>query len=151
MAFEKSMRKCWRILRVSASQLGGTNMTRILLLLIIVPSVYYFFFWFVFSIVPVGELLWIRNLLSLLAACGIGWLSWKALGSESKNTLTHMICGAILLGSIGFAAGFFGPMIFTPAANQGPLLGLFITGPLGFVIGGIAGLVYSNWSKKKNI
>jgi hypothetical protein len=39
--------------------------------------------------------------------------------------------------------GFFGPMIFSPQANQGPLLGLFITGPLGFVAGGVAGLIYS--------
>ena len=31
---------------------------------------------------------------------------------------------------------------FTPDANQGPLLGIFITGPLGFILGGIGGLVY---------
>ena len=34
-------------------------------------------------------------------------------------------------------------MIFTPEANQGPLLGLFITGPLGFVAGAIGGLIHS--------
>ena len=32
-------------------------------------------------------------------------------------------------------------MIFTPDANQGPLLGLLITGPLGCVVGAIVGLV----------
>jgi hypothetical protein len=26
-------------------------------------------------------------------------------------------------------------MVFKPEANQGPLLGIFITGPLGFVVG----------------
>jgi hypothetical protein len=40
------------------------------------------------------------------------------------------------------ADGFFGPLIFTPDANQGPLLGIFITGPLGFVLGGIGGGIY---------
>jgi hypothetical protein len=30
-------------------------------------------------------------------------------------------------------------MIFTPEANQGPLLGIFITGPIGVVVGGIIG------------
>ncbi len=44
-----------------------------------------------------------------------------------------------LLGAIGFAGGFFGPLVFTPEANQGPLLGIFITGPLGFIAGAIGG------------
>ena len=47
--------------------------------------------------------------------------------------------GAASLGGIGFACGFFGPIIFAQQANQGPLLGLFITGPLGAIIGFIAG------------
>jgi len=42
---------------------------------------------------------------------------------------------AFVLGGIGFVAGFFGPILLTPEANQGPLLGIFITGPLGFVLG----------------
>ncbi|MER8747982.1 hypothetical protein NKH57_01640 [Mesorhizobium sp. M1050] len=50
--------------------------------------------------------------------------------------------GAIL-GVIGFIGGFVGPIVFTPEANQGPLLGIFITGPLGFVLGLIVGLVLS--------
>jgi len=45
------------------------------------------------------------------------------------------------LGIAGFVAGFVGPMIFAPDANQGPLLGLFITGPGGFVAGGLIGAV----------
>ena len=36
---------------------------------------------------------------------------------------------------VGFAAGFFGPLVFNPEANQGPLLGIFITGPAGFFLG----------------
>ena len=50
---------------------------------------------------------------------------------------------AVLLGGLGFVAGFFGPMIFAPEANQGPMLGLFITGPSGVVIGAIAGALYA--------
>jgi hypothetical protein len=42
---------------------------------------------------------------------------------------------AVILGAIAFAVGFFGPRIWAPDANQGPLLGIFITGPLGFVFG----------------
>lgn len=39
------------------------------------------------------------------------------------------------LGGIGFAAGFFGPMIFVPESNQGPMVGIFITGPGGGLLG----------------
>ena len=48
---------------------------------------------------------------------------------------------ALVLGGLGFAAGFFGPLVFKPEANQGPLLGIFITGPAGFLIGLIYGVV----------
>ena len=37
---------------------------------------------------------------------------------------------ALILGIAGFLGGFVGPLVFTPGANQGPLLGIFITGPL---------------------
>lgn len=51
--------------------------------------------------------------------------------------------GALLLGGIGFVGGFFGPMLFAPGANQGPMLGIFITGPLGVLLGAIIGAGYA--------
>lgn len=42
---------------------------------------------------------------------------------------------ALTVGGACFAAGFFGPMLLAPEANQGPLLGLFITGPAGLLLG----------------
>lgn len=48
---------------------------------------------------------------------------------------------ALLLGAIGFVAGYVGPMVVTPEANQGPLLGIFITGPGGALVGAVVGLV----------
>lgn len=47
--------------------------------------------------------------------------------------------GACLLGAIGFAAGFFGPIVVNPEANQGPLMGIFITGPGGAALGAAVG------------
>ena len=41
----------------------------------------------------------------------------------------------LILGVFGFLAGFVGPMILAPDANQGPLLGIFITGPGGAFAG----------------
>jgi len=52
-----------------------------------------------------------------------------------------MLSAAFIIGGFGFVAGFIGPIVFSPGSNQGPLLGIFITGPLGFLVGLIAGLV----------
>ncbi len=47
----------------------------------------------------------------------------------------------LALGAVGFACGFFGPIALNPDANQGPLLGIFITGPGGAVAGLAAGVI----------
>jgi hypothetical protein len=43
-----------------------------------------------------------------------------------KRTLTFALVAAASLGFIGFVAGFVGPIIFRPEANQGRLLGIFL-------------------------
>ena len=57
--------------------------------------------------------------------------------------IASMFRWGVIMGVIGFVGGFVGPLIFTPEANQGPLLGIFITGPLGFVLGLVVGLMLS--------
>jgi len=52
----------------------------------------------------------------------------------------HPIGFALFIGAIAFSAGFFGPIVLTPDANQGPLLGIFITGPLGLLAGLVWGI-----------
>ena len=44
---------------------------------------------------------------------------------------------------VGFLAGFFGPVWFAAQSPQGPLLGIFTTGPVGAVIGSLVGLLLS--------
>ncbi len=63
--------------------------------------------------------------------------------NQIKKFIMPAIVGGGVLGGMGFCAGFFGPMIFDPGANQGPLLGIFITGPLGFFLGVAGGLLYA--------
>jgi amino acid transporter len=41
----------------------------------------------------------------------------------------------LLVGFVSFLAGFFGPIILMPSANQGPLLGIIYTGPIGTMVG----------------
>jgi hypothetical protein len=65
------------------------------------------------------------------------------------KALRSAFAGAVILGGVGFAAGFFGPIIFTPEANQGPLLGIFITGPLGCILGFVLGGLYGAWRQRR--
>jgi hypothetical protein len=54
---------------------------------------------------------------------------------RSRRIARRALGWAFGVGAVGFALGFFGPIILTPEANQGPLLGIFITGPLAFLVG----------------
>jgi hypothetical protein len=65
------------------------------------------------------------------------------------RVLKFTLLGGIIVGGIGFVAGFVGPIIFTPESNQGPLLGIFITGPLGFIVGALAGYLISLFTARK--
>lgn len=47
----------------------------------------------------------------------------------------------LFIGSIAFFAGFIGPMLLAPDANQGPLLGILYTGPIGTVVGVLWGVM----------
>jgi hypothetical protein len=57
--------------------------------------------------------------------------------------MVFTLAGAFIVGGIGFVTGFFLPMIFSPQSNQGPLLGIFFTGPLGFAVGAWLGAAVS--------
>jgi drug/metabolite transporter (DMT)-like permease len=47
----------------------------------------------------------------------------------------------LFIGGVAFLAGFIGPMIFAPSANQGPLLGIIYTGPIGTLVGFVWGFI----------
>jgi hypothetical protein len=65
---------------------------------------------------------------------------------KASNFPLRALLGAGLFGAAGFFVGFFGPLTFSPSANQGPLLGIFITGPLGVILGAVFGLLSAAFS-----
>ena len=70
------------------------------------------------------------------------WFATRGNCAASRARMKYALIGAMGLGGIAFLGGFIGPIILTPGANQGPLLGIFITGPLGFSAGALLGTVY---------
>ena len=59
------------------------------------------------------------------------------------------IIWALTLGVVGFASGFFGPVFLNPGANQGPLLGIFFTGPISFIAGFVGGSLATKYKLNK--
>ena len=104
----------------------------------------YFVAWMLMLVImPLGNQMWIGSLVALAAAVYVARKVWNGTAEGSTSVAVMAGLGAAILGGLGFVAGFFGPMIFAPDANQGPMLGLLITGPAGVVIGAIAGALYA--------
>ena len=90
----------------------------------------------------------LREILSLILAVGVAYFIWLVQYIKSSKLKLYLMRGGLIVGIASFLIGYIGPIIFYPSANQGPLLGIFITGPLGFFIGIIVGGIY--WQLKAN-
>ena len=105
------------------------------------------------SVFLIGALLfarspgWIPPVVSLLLSILVARFVWTSFGSPHPGLGRAIGLGALITGGIAFSVGFFGPIIFTPSANQGPMLGIFVTGPLGLLLGAIGGGLY--WFTRK--
>ena len=89
---------------------------------------------------------WIPILVSATVA---GFFMWsqtrsipvpRTLGSSLKY-------GALVGGKLGIFAGLVGPIVLTPEANLGPMVGMFVMGPFGVLLGALAGFIW--WKDRK--
>lgn len=113
-----------------------------LLTIAVMPAVLCFSYWISLAALTYPEEEWKPLAISTVLTIGVMWFLWKNLKLTGRGVVKSVALGAILVGSIGFSVGFFGPMVLAPGANQGPLLGILITGPLGIVIGAGMGVVW---------
>lgn len=86
------------------------------------------------------------GLLVLMLLLGVVWLRYASAG-RYRPLVDRALGSAVTVGLVAFALGFIGPIVLAPGANQGPLLGIFITGPLGFLVGLVWGL-WRGWSER---
>jgi hypothetical protein len=89
-----------------------------------------------------GWIFWVPITIWLLTMGLLWW--WTALGDAQPTTQARIETSwriGWIVGAVGLALGFVGPLLVTPGASLGPLLGILITGPGGFVLGALAGAV----------
>lgn len=110
---------------------------------------YFFIFWLPLSLIPgIHEVILLPNIISFVIAAALSILVWKRTSTTTEDFASTIVMGGIVVGAICFILGFFGPLIFVPDSNLGPLLGIFFTGPAGFILGLIGGAIY--WKVKRN-
>lgn len=122
------------------------TLSRALVAFVAAVATFYFMLWVVCTLLLPDSTPWsIRTLVSLAVAIWAGRSIWSRPATGQDGFFRAALHGALVVGGIGFVVGFFGPLIFAPGANQGPLLGIFITGPLGALAGAIGGVVRWKW------
>ena len=63
-------------------------------------------------------------------------------GHKWRRVLGWGVIGALTFGAVGFLCGFFGSFLLSETpGNVAPLIGIFITGPIALVVGGLLGVV----------
>jgi hypothetical protein len=65
----------------------------------------------------------------------------KVSNNQRSHSLLRVLVWAFGAGFVSFAAGWFAPLYFAPSSNLAPLLGIFVTGPLGTLAGALIGAV----------
>jgi hypothetical protein len=66
---------------------------------------------------------------------------------KSHSVFEYVIAGGLFFGFVGLFAGMLTSVIIAPKNNLLPIIGIFYTGPAGFLIGLFAGWYYE--SKRK--
>ncbi len=84
-----------------------------------------------------------------MAAAMCWWFVLRGHLAESRAVMGAGCLSGLIVGGVAFLAGFIGPILLAPDANQGPLLGIFFTGPLGFVVGTAGGVIVAKLRRRK--
>lgn len=99
----------------------------------------YLLCWIVLLFLPLGSLSWLANIVALVVAIVVAWRTWVRTAAGDITPAMAAGFGAAIVGSFGLTVGFLGPILVMPEFTEGPLLGIFLTGPLGAMVGAVGG------------
>lgn len=89
-----------------------------------------------------GWIFWVPAASWLFAMGLLCW--WSALGGHRAHSRARIRASwhaGWRVGGVALALGFIGPLVLNPKGSLGPLLGILLTGPVGFVLGALIGAV----------
>ncbi len=74
-------------------------------------------------------------IVGIIIAAGVVYSS----GGREASDFSRIVFRGAVIGGICFIVGFVGPLCIGPKSPQGPLFGIFISGPLGALAGCVIG------------
>jgi uncharacterized membrane protein len=69
------------------------------------------------------------------------WFAARGHVAGERAMFKRVLLAGVIAGGVALLAGVLGPLVLSPGA-QGPLLGIFITGPAGFAAGCIVAFIW---------
>jgi hypothetical protein len=120
-------------------------MIRILVTLISGVASLYCVFWFAIPMsFSLHHPLWVSGLGSCLVGALVAWYVWMLTASFRASLARSALLGALAAGTMGFSAGFFGPLLSMPGggASVGSIFWSIILGPAGLILGAVGGVVH---------
>ena len=78
-------------------------------------------------------------LVTMSALCW--WFTLRGHHPESRAAIRQSWRSGWLVGGVSLAVGYVGPLVVWPGTTLGPLLGILLTGPVGFVVGALGAVL----------
>jgi len=79
------------------------------------------------------------------AALMVFWFAALGHVPGERAMFTRVLLVGVTIGAVAFVAGLVGALLYAPG-NQSPLVGIFMTGPIGFAAGCAAAFV---WTRRR--
>ncbi len=83
------------------------------------------------------------TVVALIAGIIIGAVMVYGSGGRKGSDFEPILFWGVAIGGICFIAGFIGPLYIGPESPQGPLFGIFMSGPGGALLGCTIGIMRS--------
>ena len=123
---------------------------RLVILIVGIPGIFLLAHWISKFVPPMWNFVWMANYISLIFTMIVAWPSWTTsqLFVTNAGLVITSFAFAIVGGFVGLTLGSHGHHFYIFGEFQGNGLGIFVTTPIGFILGWLVGFTY--WELKTN-